>query len=139
MPWNLKAKDLISEQYAHVSENAILDRTKLKEKLASAAEKKKNEDLTRFLVEFVEKLENAKTFKDVFQKYCWDAEETVDIQIAPFHVLAHSNQTFFDQPHVWHMEMNKEFAEGSSCLYRRNTRSFRMKVVNRKLLLGGKR
>ena len=40
MPWNLKAKDLISEQYAHVSENAILDRMKLKEKLASAAENK---------------------------------------------------------------------------------------------------
>ena len=47
MPWNLKAKDLISEQYAHVSENAILNRMKLKEKLAFAAEK--NEDLTRFL------------------------------------------------------------------------------------------
>ena len=112
MPWNLKAKELISEQYAHVSENAILDRTKLKEKLASAAHK--NEDLTRFLVEVDEKLEHAKTFKEVFQKYCWDAEETVDIQIAPFHVLAHSNQTFFDKPHVWHMEMNKEFAEESS-------------------------
>ena len=32
MPWNLKAKELIRNQYAHVAENAILDRTMLEGK-----------------------------------------------------------------------------------------------------------
>lgn len=105
MPWNLKAKELISSQYAHVSENAILDRTMLKEKIAEAA--RENMELTGWLKEYEQKLENAYTFKEVFQKYCWEIEDINSIQIAPFHVLAHSNETFFEQPHTWHMEMNR--------------------------------
>ncbi len=112
MPWNLKAKELISGQYAHVAENAILDRSKLKEKLEPVAGD--NEDLNKWLEEVGKGLMNAKVFKEVFQKYCWDAEGTKAIQIAPFHVLAHSNETFFDKPHTWHMEMNKFFAEESA-------------------------
>ncbi len=112
MPWNLKAKELISNQYAHVSENAMLDRAKLKEKIEAAVGR--NEDLKGWLEEYQQKLENAITFKEVFQKYCWDIEDVSQIQIAPFHVLAHSNKTFFDQSHTWHMEMNREFAKHSS-------------------------
>ena len=112
MPWNLKAKELISNQYAHVAENAILDRSKLKTKLEDAAQE--NSDLGRFLEEIEKKLENAKTFKEVFQKYCWDIEGAKKIQIAPFHILAHSNQTFFDKSHIWHMEKNQELAAEST-------------------------
>ncbi|PSL40943.1 polynucleotide 3'-phosphatase /polynucleotide 5'-hydroxyl-kinase /polynucleotide 2',3'-cyclic phosphate phosphodiesterase [Planomicrobium soli] len=109
MPWNLKAKQLISAQYAHVAENAILDRSAIKNKLAQAA----NEDIQPWLSEYEQKLENAQTFRDVFQKYCWEVDSLESIQIAPFHVLAHSKETFFDKPHTWHMEMNREFAEQS--------------------------
>ncbi|MFA9557741.1 polynucleotide kinase-phosphatase [Evansella sp. AB-rgal1] len=108
MPWNLKAKELISSQYAHVSENAILDRSFLKKKLEKALPRHK--DLETWLAEYDSKLENAIIFKEVFQKYCWDVEDINHIQIAPFHVLAHSNETFFHKPHTWHMEMNREFA-----------------------------
>lgn len=110
MPWNLKAKELISSQYAHVSENALLDRKKVLEKLNDS----EHVNVKNWIVEYEEKLTNANTFKEVFQKYCWDIEGTDAIQIAPFHVLAHSNETFFHKPHTWHMEMNKEFAADSS-------------------------
>ena len=108
MPWNLKAKELISSQYAHVAENAILDRSLLKDKLESAVSY--NENLKNWLSEYEEKLANAQAFKEVFQKYCWEINDIEQIQIAPFHVLAHSNETFFHKPHTWHMKMNKEFA-----------------------------
>ncbi len=111
MPWNLKAKELIRNQYAHVAENALLDRMKLKEKMERAV--KKNEELKNWLTEYEHKLENAKVFKDVFQKYCWEIESTNDIQIAPFHLLAHSNMAFFDRSHIWHMEKNREFSKCS--------------------------
>ncbi|MCP2036431.1 polynucleotide kinase-phosphatase [Planomicrobium sp. HSC-17F08] len=114
MPWNLKAKELISSQYAHVSENALVDREMLKSKLEEAA--KDNEELAGWLKEYEGKLANAQTFNEVFQKYCWNVESTESIQIAPFHVLAHSKQTFFDQPHTWHMEMNRMLA-GQSDLF----------------------
>ncbi|MCK1992094.1 polynucleotide kinase-phosphatase [Peribacillus muralis] len=112
MPWNLKAKELISSQYAHVAENAILDRTMLKEKIEKAVPE--HADLKGWLEEYELKLENARTFQQVFQKYCWDIEDMDSIQIAPFHVLAHSGQAFFDKPHTWHMEKNQEFAKCSS-------------------------
>ncbi|MGE6258149.1 polynucleotide kinase-phosphatase [Heyndrickxia sporothermodurans] len=113
MPWNLKAKELISNQYAHVSENAILDRMKLRDKLRDAS--LKNEDIQNWLQEYEEKLNNALRFKQIFQNYCWDINGIEQIQIAPFHVLlAHSNETFFDKPHTWHMEMNREFSKLSN-------------------------
>ncbi|MDN4492918.1 polynucleotide kinase-phosphatase [Ureibacillus aquaedulcis] len=108
MPWNLKAKELISSQYAHVAENAILDRGLLKDKIESAAGS--NVDLAKWLKEYEDKLANARVFKDVFQKYCWEINEIDQIQIAPFHILAHSHETFFNKPHTWHMEMNKAFS-----------------------------
>ncbi|WP_186763798.1 polynucleotide kinase-phosphatase [Planomicrobium sp. CPCC 101079] len=111
MPWNLKAKELISAQYAHVAENALLDRSALTGKLAAAAAE--NEQLTGWLKEYEQKQENAEAFRDVFQKYCWEVDALESIQIAPFHVLAHSGETFFHKPHTWHMAMNREFADGS--------------------------
>lgn len=111
MPWNLKAKELISSQYAHVAENALLDRSFLRDKLKSGLNL--NTGLTDLLKEYEQKLENAEIFNDVFQKYCWDVESLQAIQIAPFHVLAHSGEVFFDKPHAWHMEMNRQLAQGS--------------------------
>lgn len=110
MPWNLKAKELIRKQYAHVSETAMLDRSKLVEKLTTAH----YTDVSDWLMEYKDKLKNAEVFKEVFQKYCWSVDGLEEIQIAPFHVLAHSNRTFFDKSHRWHMEMNRQFAEQSS-------------------------
>ncbi|KAA0549557.1 polynucleotide kinase-phosphatase [Bacillus sp. BGMRC 2118] len=109
MPWNLKAKELISSQYAHVAEQAILDRSLLKAKIEGAVSQ--HEELEAWLKEYDKKLTNAEVFKEVFQKYCWEINEIDQIQIAPFHVLAYSNKTFFDQPHTWHMEKNKELAQ----------------------------
>ncbi|MEH7307230.1 polynucleotide kinase-phosphatase [Neobacillus drentensis] len=108
LPWNLKAKELIMNQYAHVGEMVLLDRSKLKEHLQKAAENGK--DVAGWLEETDEKIHNAKVFNEVYQKYCWDTEGLAGIQIAPFHTLAHSNETFFDKPHTWHMEKNKEFS-----------------------------
>lgn len=111
MPWNLKARELISSQYAHVAENAVADRTLLKAKLEAGLERISG--LQDWLDEYSSKLENARTFTEVFQKYCWDVESVGAIQIAPFHVLAHSDRTFFDKSHEWHMEMNQMLASES--------------------------
>lgn len=112
MPWNLKAKELISKQYAHVAENALMDRAFLLDKLSDAS--KTNQALTPWLDEYNEKVTNAREFAEVFQRYCWDVDNLEDIQIAPFHVLAHSNKTFFEESHEWHMKMNHQFANYSS-------------------------
>lgn len=108
LPWNLKAKELINSQYAHVAEVAIMDRTKMIEKLEMALNR--DQDVENWLNEMRGKLQNAHVFRDVFQKYCWNTEGINGIQIAPFHLLAHSGETYFDQSHIWHMEKNREFS-----------------------------
>ncbi|MEH7332127.1 polynucleotide kinase-phosphatase [Neobacillus drentensis] len=112
LPWNLKAKELIMNQYSHVGEMALLDRNKLRAGLQKAYENSK--DVGDWLRETEEKIDNAVVFNEVYQKYCWETEGLEGIQIAPFHTLAHSTETFFNKPHTWHMEKNKEFSELSS-------------------------
>ncbi|MBC2725501.1 polynucleotide kinase-phosphatase [Desulfosporosinus sp.] len=108
LPWNLKAKELISAQYAHVSEVTLMDRQKILEKLELAYQN--GWDVSSWIEEFKVKLKRAEVFRDVFQTYCWDTHGIDGIKIAPFHVLADSNRTYFDQPHLWHMEQNRDLA-----------------------------
>lgn len=114
LPWNLKAKELISSQYAHVSEVALQDRQKLVEKLALA--KINGWNVEAWLAEFKMKEKNAVVFRDVFQNYCWDTQGVQGIKIAPFHILAHQGKTYFEQPHLWHMEQCNALSELSSLL-----------------------
>ena len=112
LPWNLKAKELISAQYAHVAEVTLMDRQKILEKLQQAQHN--GWEVNSWLEEFKTKIDSAEVFRDVFQKYCWDTEGIEGIKIAPFHVLAQSDRTYFDQSHLWHMEQNRELAKLSS-------------------------
>lgn len=57
VPWNLKARELISSQYTHVAEAALLDREHLLEKLREA--ERSGPDVTSWIMEMEEKLQNA--------------------------------------------------------------------------------
>ena len=109
LPWNLKAKELISAQFAHVSEVAIMDRQKVLDKLQEA--ERNGWKVNSWLEEFRSKLESAKIFRAVFEKYCWDTQGSEGIKIAAFHILAYSERANFDQPHRWHMEQGRELAQ----------------------------
>ncbi|WP_332645527.1 polynucleotide kinase-phosphatase [Lysinibacillus sp. 54212] len=109
LPWNLKAQSLIDEQYAHVAEHAMMDRQKILQKLQET----KNLDVSHWLAEYEELVRNAVRFDAVYQNYCWPVDDLSAIKIAPFHVLAHSDETCFHKPHTWHMEMNRLFAQHS--------------------------
>ncbi|UQZ35011.1 polynucleotide kinase-phosphatase [Paenibacillus sp. PK3_47] len=108
IPWNLKARELIATQYAHVAEAAQMDREHLLEKLKEAEQA--GRDVSGWVQEMEEKLKNARVFREAFQKYCWDVSGLEGVRIAPFHTLAHSGQSYFDHSHLWHMEHNRELA-----------------------------
>ena len=110
LPWNLKAHRLIDQQYETVAENALMDRYKIIERLKTT----EHVDVTNWLEEYNEKYKNAARFDAVFKNYCWPINELSGIQIAPFHILAHSGATNFHQPHSWHMQMNAYLAKNSS-------------------------
>ncbi|WP_342564449.1 polynucleotide kinase-phosphatase [Paenibacillus sp. FSL R7-0345] len=102
IPWNLKARELIATQYAHVAEAAKMDREHLLTKLQQA--EAAGRDVSGWVQEMEAKLHNVQVFRQAFQQYCWDVSGLEGIRIAPFHVLAHSGQSFFDHSHIWHME-----------------------------------
>jgi len=114
VPWNLKARELIASQYAHVAEASLMDRSTVLDKLREAEAVGRN--VNDWLQETAGKLVNAETFRDVFQKYCWDVHDIGDIRIAPFHTLAHSTGAFWEKTHEWHMEQNREFARMSTLM-----------------------
>jgi polynucleotide kinase-phosphatase len=114
LPWNLKAKDLIQKQFAHVSEMALLDRTKRQAMLLEA--EKNGAKIEQWIEETAEQLQHAETFRNSFQQYMWDTNGIEGIQIAPFHILAHSGKTFFEETHLWHMERSKELSTYSSLM-----------------------
>lgn len=110
LPWNLKAHGLIDKQYANVSDQALMDRQMLLSKLLATT----HVDVSSWIDEYTHKVKNAARFDAVYQNYCWPTKDLKGIQIAPFHILAHSQTTNFDQPHTWHMEMNAFLSENSS-------------------------
>ncbi|NRG46313.1 polynucleotide kinase-phosphatase [Bacillus sp. CRN 9] len=112
MPWNLKAKELINNQYEHVAKNAKLDRFYIKRQLEES--KIEHSILAKWQVENETKIGNAKRFETVYKKYCWEVVDIENIQIAPFHLLAHSNEMLIHHPHEWHMKMNEVLSTISS-------------------------
>jgi protein phosphatase len=95
MPWSLKADGLIREQYAAVgcSGQAALEQ---------ALQVVPEGDLKRQLSQ---QLENLLAYRKAYRGYCWDTEGLEKIRLAPFHLMASSRGTYFDQTHRWHMEL----------------------------------
>lgn len=114
IPWNLKARELIATQYAHVAEAAKMDREQLLVKLRQA--EAAGRDVTGWVQEMEAKLQSVQVFRQAFQQYCWDVSGLEGIRIAPFHILAHSGQSFFDHSHIWHMEQAR-LLDGISPLF----------------------
>lgn len=112
LPWNLKAKDLIIQQYAHVAEMSQMDRDKIHQQLLLAQQN--GMDVQSWIEEFEQKRKNAQSFSEVYNQYCWEIQRLDDIKIAPFHLLAHSKESFFLKTHQWHMEQNEYFSTISS-------------------------
>lgn len=108
IPWNLKARELIATQYAHVAEAAKMDREHLLVKLRQA--EAAGRDVSGWVQEMEAKLQSVQVFRQAFQQYCWDVSGLEGIRIAPFHILAHSGQSFFDHSHIWHMEQARLLA-----------------------------
>ena len=94
LPWNLKA--LLYKEFLPTLDACKSLYLKLSENLDSEIDS--SELLSR--VQLTNK--NIESFKEQLENYCWDIDIS-KIKIAPFHILAIENQTFFDKEHEWHL------------------------------------
>lgn len=105
LPWNLKAKGLIANQY-DLTANAAIHARKTHVERLQEFQTTRGVDVAEELTRAKEKLANAEQFHQAFTYYCWDNDvrKLEGVQIAPFHVLAFDHTSHFDKSHVWHME-----------------------------------
>jgi protein phosphatase len=101
MPWSLKARELLTRQYAAVgaASRAMLNHAQTL--IASAAER--GLDMGTLPDTYAERQRNARYFTDAYRRYCWEVASIKDIRLAPFHLLASEGKVHTDQTHLWHM------------------------------------
>jgi protein phosphatase len=100
MPWSLKARELIEQQYAPVGAAA---RTALAEELA-ALETRPIPELAPLAEQRRTQLADIEAFSAVYRRYTWDVKGVGDLRLAPFHLLASNNRVHSGEPHSWHLQ-----------------------------------
>lgn len=101
MPWSLKARELIQQQYASVGAAA---RTSLAAEL-SELERRDDPELALLADKTRGQLVDIEAFSQVYRRYSWDVNSVADLRLAPFHVLATQNHVHSGQPHSWHLDV----------------------------------
>ena len=110
MPWSLKARELIQQQYAPVGAAA---RTALAEELA-ALEARQGPELAGLAEKRRAQLVDIEAFSAVYRRYTWDVQGVGDIRLAPFHLLASQNRVHSAEMHSWHLERLGRLAAADS-------------------------
>jgi protein phosphatase len=101
MPWSLKARELIQNQYAPV---AAAGRAALSAQLREL-ERSEQAELIAVADRTREQLLDIEAFSHVYRRYTWDVTGVADLRLAPFHVLATQNRVHSGDPHPWHLEV----------------------------------
>jgi protein phosphatase len=109
MPWSVKAQDLLRHQYAAVGTAA---RAWLKAAVGLIEQAQCNQiDVTALQTDYAQRAELTDRYVAAYRRYCWPVTEVADLKLAPFHLLASEGRSYFDQPHVWHMETLHRLAQ----------------------------
>jgi protein phosphatase len=126
MPWNVKAAQLLRDQYAAVGAAAraslpaavaALEQAVSRAQYAAqppagpgdtdgslAAAAGPVLDRTRA------RLANADAFTAAYLRYCWPADGLAGVRVAPFQLLASEGAAHHERPHAWHLDVADRLA-----------------------------
>jgi polynucleotide kinase-phosphatase len=108
LPWSAKAEELLRTQYAAVGAAGKAMTTRAGELLAAAVHRGVDvADLARRTDERAVAIDR---FVDAYRRYCWSVEESDDLQLAPFVVLAAEGALLATRDHGWHMSIAERLA-----------------------------
>lgn len=100
LPWTVKARELVREQYAAVGAAASAALPAAVAALEQAAAR--GIDVGDLLAQTQERAQMVQAYVAAYQRYAPAGE--VAAQIAPFHLLASEGGVHIDQTHEWHMQ-----------------------------------
>jgi len=121
LPWNVKAGQLLRDQYAAVGAAAraslpaavsVLEqaRTRHLPGTVSALEQARASDLPgteldALLARTVAREANAAAFTAAYLRYCWTTDGLAGVRVAPFQLLASEGAVYHERPHLWHLDV----------------------------------
>ena len=112
MPWSLKARELLTRQYAAVGAASRAMLREAHDLIAAAAGR--GVEVGTLHDEYAERQRDAQRFTDAYRRYCWSVASIEDVRLAPFHLLASEGKVHADQTHAWHMEQLHRLAAAGS-------------------------
>jgi len=105
MPWSAEAQELLRRQYAAVgtaAREAFAAATEgLDEAAGQDAAVAKLRDRMRTRGSLID------GFIAAYRGYCWPVHAIDDLKLAPFHLLATEDGSYFNRDHLWHMERSR--------------------------------
>ncbi|WP_342381300.1 polynucleotide kinase-phosphatase [Myxococcus stipitatus] len=102
MPWSLKARELVREQYAAVGVAAQSSVGDVQAAVAQAAAR--GLEVSAFTDRLRARADSVERYVAAYRRYCWPVNSLDDVKLAPFHLLATEGAVHVDKDHVWHME-----------------------------------
>ena len=114
MPWSLKARELLTRQYAAVGAARAARLTQTHHLLAAAGAR--GIDIGELSASYAERQRDAQRFTDAYRRYCWPVSSINDLRLAPFHLLASENRVYSDQTHLWQMAQLHRLAAADAAL-----------------------
>jgi protein phosphatase len=109
VPWNVKAGQLLRDQYAAVGAAALASLPAA----ASALEQAVARGLPGvgdLLDRTRSRRANADAFTAAYLRYCWATDGLAGVRVAPFQLLATEGAAYHDRPHLWHLALADRLA-----------------------------
>ncbi|NTX03771.1 polynucleotide kinase-phosphatase [Myxococcus sp. CA040A] len=102
MPWSLKARELVREQYAAVGAAALASVAEARTAVAQAAAR--GLEVAGLGARLQARADGVERYVAAYRRYCWPVQSLEDVRLAPFHLLATEGAVHVDKDHVWHLE-----------------------------------
>jgi len=106
LPWNVKAGQLLRDQYAAVGAAARASLPAVISVLGQArARELPGAQLDPLLARTVSREANAAAFTAAYLRYCWTTDGLAGVRVAPFQLLASEGAVYHERPHQWHLDV----------------------------------
>jgi len=115
LPWNVKAGQLLRDQYAAVGAAAraslpaavsVLEQARTRHLPSGEPNGElRSAELDALLARTVAREANATAFTAAYLRYCWTTDGLAGVRIAPFQLLASEGAVYHERPHLWHLDV----------------------------------
>jgi protein phosphatase len=103
LPWNVKAGQLLRDQYAAVGAAAQAALPAAVSALEQAAAR--GLPIGALVDRTRARASNAQAFTEAYLRYCWTTDGLAGLRVAPFQLLATEGAAYHERPHLWHLDV----------------------------------